>query len=264
MKPGLQDIVSRKQQDLLKQKIRLPLSRLQAGLRRAAPARGFVQALFRPGSVSLIAELKRASPSAGLLRAPYDVAYVARAYARAGARALSVLTEENFFQGNLSHLALAKQAALLPVLRKDFIFDPYQIYESRFYGADAVLLIVALLPAWRLRSLLQLTRALGMTPLVEVHEEEELQAALKAGADVIGINSRNLKDLSMNPNIFRRLVPLVPKNRVVVAESGIRDEKDVKSLKKLKVHAMLVGESLLRQRDLEGAARNLIQAKRGF
>ncbi|MGQ0645621.1 MAG: indole-3-glycerol phosphate synthase TrpC, partial [Elusimicrobiota bacterium] len=181
---------------------------------------------------------------------------------RGGAAALSVLTEENFFLGCLSDLERARRAVPLPVLRKDFLFDAYQVYESRAAGADAVLLIAAVLRDWELRSLAALARRLGMTPLVEVHDQGELSRVAAAGADVVGINSRNLKDLSMDPGAFARLAPLAPRNAVVVAESGLREPEDAAKLKKLKVNAMLVGESLLRRRDLESAARRFVEAGR--
>jgi indole-3-glycerol phosphate synthase len=260
--PGLDRILSRTRADLVRRKASRPFSRVAADARRAPPPRNFAAALVRPGAVSLIAEMKKASPSAGLLRAPYDAALVARAYFRGGAAALSVLTEENFFLGCLSDLERARRAVPLPVLRKDFLFDAYQVYESRAAGADAVLLIAAVLRDWELRSLAALTRRLGMTPLVETHDEGELSRVAAAGVDVVGINSRNLKDLSMDPGAFARLAPLAPRDAVVVAESGLREAEDAAKLKKLKVNAMLVGESLLRRRDLESAARRFVEAGR--
>lgn len=261
--PGLQQIVDRKKEDLLLRKKARPLAQLQADLPGALPVRDFIGALVKPGAVSLIAELKKASPSAGLLRPEYNVAAGAEAYARAGARALSVLTEENFFLGHLNHVAEAKRAVDLPVLRKDFIFDPYQVYEARLFGADAVLLIVALLEEERMRVLMELIHELGMTPLVEVHSEPELDVAVRSGARLIGINSRNLKDLSMDGTMFEKLVPRIPEGRIVIAESGIKTPADVEKLKNLNVSAMLVGESLLRQPDLEKAAKILADAGKG-
>lgn len=244
--------------DLARRKAACPLPRLQALARRAPPVRPFDRALREQG-VSLIAEMKKASPSAGLLRALYDPAGAGRAYERGGAGALSVLTEENFFLGRLSHLTEARRATCLPVLRKDFLVEPYQVHESRAAGADAVLLIVALLRPWELARLLAETRRTGMTPLVEVHDRTELDVALTARADVIGVNSRNLKDLSMNPGVFKELIPRIPKDRIVVAESGVKSGREVRDLNKLGAHAVLVGESLLRQPDLESATRSLIE-----
>lgn len=262
-RPGLREIIARKRLDLERRKRRVPPAALERGLGKALPVRDFARAVDRPGAVSLIAELKKASPSAGLLRPRYAVAAGARAYARAGAAALSVLTEENFFLGDLRHIALAKRASGLPVLRKDFIFDPYQVYEGRVHGADAVLLIAALLSEKELAGLAALVRRLGMTPLVEVHEASELPAVLAAGKALVGINSRNLKDLSMDPRAFERIVPKVPRGRPVVAESGIKTEEDVRRLRRLGVRAMLVGESFLRQGDLQEAAAALVRAGKG-
>ncbi len=260
MGAGLQEIVRRKRQDLVKQKGRVPLAQLKGRLSKAPPTRDFAKAIRKKGRIALIAELKQASPSAGAIRGDYDVAAGAKAYAKGGASALSVLTEENYFLGRLEHLAEAKAAVKLPVLRKDFIIDPYQVVESRVHGADAVLLIVALLKQGELIKMLSMARKMKMTPLVEIHDLNELGRALDAEADVIGINSRNLKDLSMDPLAFRKLVPFVPPGSLVVAESGIRNLDDVKSLKRLKVNAMLVGESLLRQPDLTAAAKILVEA----
>lgn len=260
MKAGLEEIVARKRRDLAGRMSALPLALLERKLADAAPVRDFAAAIRRPGEVSLIAELKKASPSAGLLRELYDVGTGAQAYEKAGARALSILTEENFFLGDLAHLNDAKKACGLPVLRKDFLFDPYQVYEARARGADAVLLIVALLEPVLLKQLLSLTLRLGMTPLVEAHDPDEVRTAVDAGARVVGVNSRNLKDLSMDPRAFEKMVPLVPKDRIVVAESGIKTADDVKRLKDLGAAAMLVGESFLRQPDLEKAANVLVKA----
>lgn len=259
----LDDILCRKREDLVAAKRARPLAKLRRELSRALPVRDFSAALFHPGEVALIAELKRMSPSAGLLRPRYSVRAMAQAYAAGGARALSILTEEHFFGGRLVHLAQAKRAAGLPVLRKDFLFDPYHLYEARCAGADAVLLIAAHLTRDRLKSLIQLARRLGMTPLVEVHDEVQLRAAAWAGAGVIGVNSRNLSDLSVHPRLFGRLVPLIPRDRLAIAESGIRTPEDVARLKRLRVNAMLVGESLLKQSNLETAARALVRAGEG-
>jgi indole-3-glycerol phosphate synthase len=259
-KPGLADIVARKRADLSRRKEGIPLSALEKGLPAALPVRDFAAALRRPGRVSLVAELKKASPSAGLLRERYDVAEGARAYARAGAAALSILTEENYFLGALPHLAEAKGACDLPALRKDFVFDPYQVTEARVHGADAVLLIVALLSPAELKDLIRRVETLGMTALVEVHDPEEVRIALDAGARAVGVNSRNLKDLSMDPAAFEKMLPLLPRDRLTVAESGIKTAEDVARLKALGASAMLVGESLLKQPDLERAAETLARA----
>ena len=259
---GLEEIVRRKRLDLERQKAAAPLTVLERRLDGASAVRDFAAAIRRPGEVSLIAELKKASPSAGLLRKEYDVAAGARAYEKAGARALSILTEVNFFLGDLSHLAEAKRATSLPALRKDFISDRYQIVEARVRGADAVLLIVAVLGPKPLKVFVELIKSLGMTPLVEAHDPDEVRAALDSGAEMVGVNSRNLKDLSMDPRAFEKMVPLIPRDRLIVAESGIKTADDVRALKALGVHAVLVGESLLRQPDIEAAAKILVEAGR--
>jgi len=260
-RPGLNEIVRRKKADLDKLKRDRPLEKVEKEAKRASAPRDFKKAL-QGGGVSLIAELKKASPSAGLLRPDYAVPRGAREYARAGAAALSVLTEENYFFGRLEDIAEAKEAVPLPVLRKDFVFDDYQIHESRAAGADAVLLIVAILTDEELKSLLALARSLRMAALVEVHAKDELDRAAAAGADIIGVNSRNLKDLSMNRTAFEELLPAVPRTAVRVAESGIKTSEDVAALKRLGCDAMLVGESLLRQPDMGGAAARLVEAGR--
>lgn len=262
MKAGLEEIVARKRRDLAGQMSAVPLALLERKLADALPVRDFAAALRRPGEVALIAELKKASPSAGLLRELYDVGTGAQAYERAGARALSVLTEENYFLGDLAHIGDAKKACALPVLRKDFIFDVYQVYEARARGADAVLLIVAMLERPLLKELHALIARLGMTALVEAHSADEVRAAVDLGARVVGVNSRNLKDLSMTPRAFEEMLPLIPKDRVIVAESGLKTADDVRRVKALGAAAVLVGESFLRQPDLEQAAKILVEAGR--
>lgn len=258
----MDEIVRRKRLDLSIRKNEIPLAELERAVKGAAPIRDFAAAIRRPGEVALIAELKKASPSAGLLRKSYDVREGARAYERGGARALSVLTEENFFLGSLSHLSEAKMASGLPVLRKDFLFDPYQVFEARAHGADAVLLITALLDRAALGEMRNLARRLGLAALVEVHDAAEMETALSFGAEMVGVNSRNLKDLTMNHSAFEEMVPLIPKGRVIVAESGIKTPDDVRRLRALGVHAVLVGESLLKQPDLESAAKVLAEVGR--
>lgn len=255
----LDRIVFETRRDLARRRAKVPLADLERMVRRTPIVRSFAGALKREG-VALIAELKAKSPSAGLIRPRYDVAAGARAYARAGARALSVLTEPRYFGGKLEHLKLAQRASTLPVLRKDFIVDPYQVVEARAHGADALLLIVRLLTDWELVTLQRLAWDLKMDALVETHNGEELDRAKNAGARLIGINSRNLDTLAMDPRAFEKLVPRAPRGAVLVAESGIKTPEDVRRLSGLGVHAMLVGESLLKQKDLETAARVLAAA----
>ncbi len=256
----LEGILAQKMASLQRAKETISPPALEAYARRLAPTLDFSAALRRPGSVSLVGEMKRSSPSAGPLREPYRPAEIAGAYRRAGARALSVLTEEDHFGGRLEHMVVAKTAGGLPVLRKDFIVDAYQLFEARVAGADAILLIVRLLKDAALAGLIKTAASLGLDALVEVHDEQEMDRALAAGARVIGVNSRNLSTLAVDTGIFDQLLPRAPVDRLIVAESGIKTPADVARVKALGAHAMLVGESLLRQADMEASARALVEA----
>jgi indole-3-glycerol phosphate synthase len=226
----------------------------------ATPPRGFANALRAAGAsrFALIAEMKRRSPSGGDIRPGFDPAAIARDYETAGAACLSVLTDTPYFGGRDDDLAAARAAAPMPALRKDFMIDPYQITESRALGADCILLIVAALDDGQLKELAAETRRLGMDALIEVHDEEELDRALMLDALLIGINNRNLKTLKTNLATFERLAPLVPADRLLVAESGLRDTADLRRMTAARAEAFLVGESLLRQPDLVGATRALL------
>jgi len=244
------------------------LQSLKDGLARrslgeGAVVRPFRDALRTPGEVSLIAELKKASPSKGLIRADFDVPTLARAYERGGARALSVLTEVDFFLGNYEYLKSARRATRLPVLAKDFTLTPYQVYEARLHGADAVLLIVAALSHDELREFLRLAAELGLAALVEVHNAEELDRALVCGADIIGINSRDLRTFEVDLAVTEELAPRVPADVLTVAESGIAAPRDVTRVAAAGLDAMLVGESLMRSENVEEATRRLVRAGRG-
>ncbi len=246
----LDEIMAWKREEVAKAKRERPLTELRALATTVPKPLDFAAALRQPG-VSLIAEVKRASPSRGLLCHDFDPKVLARTYVKNGAAAISVLTDARFFQGNLEHLALVKETVTalgkpVPVLRKDFIFDPYQIWEARVAGADALLLIVAVLGDNALRTLLAETRKLGMEALVEVHNEQELARALTAGAKIIGINNRDLRTFTVDLRVTERLRPLIPPDIIVVSESGVHTPEDVKRLAELKVDAILVGESLVR------------------
>ena len=224
----------------------------------AAPApRDFRQALRETNRVALIAECKERSPSGGVLQQPYDPVRLARRYAANGAAAISVLVEPEFFGGSLDHLQAVRSAVDVPVLCKDFIIDPIQVLAARAVGADAVLLIVGVLDDAALRDLQALVTRVSMQALVEVHSEEELDRALRADADIIGINNRDLTRMKTDRQTTARLRPLIPAGRMVISESGIESRADVDELGRLGVDAVLVGESLLRAADLDAKVREL-------
>ena len=234
---------------------------LSASLAAAAPIRPFAAALERhlaAGRYGLIAEIKKASPSAGLIREDFDPAALARAYAAGGATCLSVLTDTPYFQGRDDDLRTARQAAPLPVLRKDFILDPYQILESRHLGADCVLLILAALSDTAARELAATAAEYGLDVLAEVHDQGELERALLLGAKLIGINNRNLKTLSVDLKTTEELAPLVPPDRITIGESGIRKPGDLDRLAAAGVRCFLVGETLMREPDVAAATRRLL------
>jgi indole-3-glycerol phosphate synthase len=205
----------------------------------------------------IISEVKKASPSKGVIREDFDPLAIAQAYERGGANAISVLTEPHFFQGDIEYLAGIRRYVSIPLLRKDFIISKYQLVEALVYGADFVLLIAAALSKNELKELLNYTRHLGMEALVEVHDKADLTKAIYAGADIIGINHRNLQTFEMNMNLCYDLIPLIPNGKVIVAESGIYEHGQLEDLNKAGVDAFLVGESLMRQDDVEKAVRCL-------
>ena len=219
-------------------------------------AKGFEEALKAKG-LSVIAEVKKASPSKGLIQPDFRPAEVAAAYERSGASAISVLTEEHYFQGSAEVLKAVRQTVDLPILRKDFIFDDYQIYEARVMGADAVLLIVAILTDAEIRSFMALAAALGMDALVEVHDEGEMERAIDCGARIIGINNRDLKTFEVALSTSKRLLPMVPAGVLSVSESGIRDVADMAAVKSWGADAVLIGETLMRSGDVEATLKQL-------
>jgi len=253
----LDEIVKAKKEKLTKRKQTMPLSRLKP---LSSKTLDFASALRGEG-IQLIAEVKKASPSRGLLCLDFDALRLAQTYADNGAAAISVLTEGRYFQGSLEHLAAIKgmlNQRGIPVLRKDFIFDPYQVYESRAFGADALLLIVAILSNDQLQELLGLSHNLGLQCLVEVHNEAELERAISGEAKIIGINNRNLGTFSVDLTITKRLRPLVPPDRIVVSESGIRNRADVQMLRGWGVDAILVGEALVTADDVAAKMREFV------
>lgn len=255
----LQEIVAWKREELKARKEKKKLLDLKARLSCAPPARNFVQAIKRKGNLaSLIAEIKKASPSRGVFCSSFSPQKVACAYERAGARAISVITEQKYFLGNPDYLQQVRAVSSLPLLCKDFIIDPYQIYEARLWGADAVLLITAVLSRGELVDFLGLVSETGMSALVEVHTSHELSVALEAGAEIIGINNRDLNTFQTDLNVTSALAPLVPKEKVVVSESGVRTFEDIRNLSDFGVDAVLVGEALMCAPDPEGAVRRLL------
>jgi indole-3-glycerol phosphate synthase len=246
----LDRIIEKKRESLAVAKSKTPFADIKSRAASMPPARRFAAALSRtPNSLALIAELKKASPSKGLIRADFDPAKFAALYQKHGASCVSVLTEEDFFQGALENLAIARKSCGLPLLRKDFIFDPYQIYEARANHADAVLLIVAALEKSLLEDLMGLAEETGIETLVEVHDGRELDTALSSGAKLVGINNRNLKTLDIDLETTIRLLPDIPQDRVVVAESGIGSRADVERLLPARAAAMLVGTSIVKAPD---------------
>jgi indole-3-glycerol phosphate synthase len=240
-------------------KARGPLDGSHPAVLQAPPARPFAAALARAGRVNVIAEHKRRSPSRGAIREDLRPAEVARAYEAAGAAALSVLTDEAFFGGRLEHLREARAATTLPALRKDFVLDPWQVWEARAAGADAVLLIVAALSDADLVTLLAVAREAGVDALVEVHDRAELERALAAGARLVGVNSRDLKTLAVSLDTALALAPAIPDDVVAVAESGIRTGDDVRRLRDGGFDAFLVGEHLMASPDPGEALKRLLE-----
>jgi indole-3-glycerol phosphate synthase len=245
----LQRILDRKREEIASLKAATTLAELESSAREAPPPRDFIRALARRGAARprVIAEFKRASPSAGTIREGANPAYIAAEYEQSGAAALSVLTDRDFFGGSLADLTTARMRVTVPVLRKDFIIDPWQVVEARAAAADAVLLIAKALSDAQLGELLAAAEAQGLGVLVEVHDADECARAVASGARAIGVNHRDLRSFTIDLELSARLRPLVPADRVYVAESGIRSRDDVRRLTELGVDALLVGESFMRQ-----------------
>ncbi|MFA5064528.1 MAG: indole-3-glycerol phosphate synthase TrpC [Dehalococcoidia bacterium] len=255
----LDQILADKRTELAATMRKVPLEKVSAIAHRA-PAPLSLASAIKDKKVSLIAEVKKASPSRGLIRPDFDPVEIACIYAEHGATAISVLTESKYFQGSLDYLKSINHAfrlRRLPLIRKDFIFNSYQVYEARAWGADSLLLIASIFDTFLLKDMLGFARHLGMDCLVEVHDEADLKKALDCGAQIIGINNRDLRTFKVDTAVTRRLRPLVPSDRLVVSESGIKSARDIADMGELKVDAVLIGEALMASSDIGEKIREL-------
>jgi indole-3-glycerol phosphate synthase len=263
----LEKILARKAEEIAARKARVPLDEMKSRARDASPVRGFADSLHAAiarGDPAVIAEVKKASPSKGVIRPDFHPAEIAVGYEFGGASCLSVLTDVDFFQGADEYLVAAREACTLPVLRKDFTVDPYQVYEARALGADCILLIVAALDDARLVELAELAMQLDMDVLVEVHDIDELERALQAPAPLLGINNRNLRTFEVSLDNTLSMKDAVPRDRLLVTESGILGPADVATMRNAGVHAFLVGETFMRAPEPGEALRALFFEKQAF
>ncbi len=254
----LTKIVEEKKKELEIAKERMSLEKIQKELMILPSARGFRQSISREHEISLIAEIKKASPSAGILRRDCDPVRIAQTYRAYGARAISIITEEKFFQGNPSYIEMVRKDIYLPILRKDFIIDKYQVYESKLLGADAVLLIADLLSRSELFQFLEICKNLAMDAVVEIHNEEDLNKSLSVDSRIIGINNRNLHTFEVDLGVTSNLIRSIPDDKTIISESGIKTYEDVMFLKSLGVNAVLIGEAFMRSEDIGTKVRELM------
>ncbi|MFH1678168.1 MAG: indole-3-glycerol phosphate synthase TrpC [Candidatus Omnitrophota bacterium] len=254
----LKQIIEKKKQRLIQRKQELSQAQLLEKIETLNCPLPFIKSIDRPRGISLIAEIKKASPSRGVIRQDFNPCEIAGIYKDAGAQAISVLTEEDYFFGDINYVEEVRKTVNLPVLRKDFIICPYQIYESRAFGCDALLLIASMLSQDILSEFLSLAGSLKLDCLVEVHTEKDLKKALKVKAPLIGINNRNLRTLEVNFETTQRLYPLIPKEKTVVVESGIKSYSDILFLKVLGVKAVLVGEAIMDAVDMKAKIQEIM------
>ena len=254
----LDTIIAHKQKELQIEAEQVPLATLKSKLANLPPTKDFRAAIAQSGNINLIAEVKKKSPSKGIIREDFDPIQIAETYAKNGAAAISVLTDVRFFDGRLDYLSSIRQVVDVPLLRKDFTIDPYHIYQARVAGADAILLIVAALTKDQLREFMDIAESLSLASLVEVHTDTELEIALDVGAEIIGINNRDLRTFHTDLATTFSLQEFLPTGKVVVSESGIYTRADVESLREAGVDAILVGESLMRSPDIGEQVRKLI------
>jgi len=257
-KDTLKEIILKKKERIAIAKQQLPEEELKTKVLSFSPPRPFIEAISKPRQISLIAEIKKASPSRGVIRENFNPQEIARAYQDVGVQAISVLTEEDFFMGNISFINEVKAITTVPILRKDFILEPYQVYESRYFGADAILLIADLLTKDQITEFMRIASELGMDSLVEVHDEKELKKVLGLKVPLIGVNNRNLRTLEVDFKTTEKLYTLIPKDKTVVVESGIKSYQDVLFLKILGVSAILVGEAFMDAPDIGKKVQELM------